>query len=90
MGGAFSCALAFIIVITVGPLDHLATFEGGPTTRPAALIIGDGLPPVPQELAARIQAGEFVEMIELLPDKNGLIPWRVRRRCAQSKPRENK
>ena len=30
--------------------------------------VGDGLPPVPAKLAAKIQKGEFIEMWELLPE----------------------
>ena len=34
--------------------------------------IGAGLPPVPQKLVQRIQAGDFVDMAELLPDRLGI------------------
>ena len=33
------------------------------------LSVGAGLPPVPKKLVARIQAGEYVDMAELLPDR---------------------
>ena len=33
--------------------------------------IGAGLPPVPQKLVERIQAGEYIDMVELLPDSLG-------------------
>ena len=36
------------------------------------LSIGASLPPVPQKLVNRIQAGEFVDMAELLPDRMGV------------------
>ena len=36
-----------------------------------SLHMGAGLPPVPTKLVARIEAGEFVDMAELLPDKLG-------------------
>ena len=32
------------------------------------ICVGEGLPPVPEKLAARIRRGEFVEMCELLPE----------------------
>ena len=38
----------------------------------ATLSIGAGLPPVPRKLVNRIQAGEFVDMAELLPDRMGI------------------
>lgn len=31
--------------------------------------VGAGLPPVPQKLVEQIQAGEYVDMVELLPDR---------------------
>ena len=38
-------------------------------TQPSkGIYIGDGLPPVPPKLAAKIQKGEFVDMGELLPE----------------------
>ena len=36
------------------------------------LSIGAGLPPVPLKLVKRIQAGEFIDMSELLPDHLGI------------------
>ena len=46
--------------------------EGTPTTGshiPATgVYIGDGLPPVPPALAAKIRRGAFVDMGELLPE----------------------
>ena len=34
--------------------------------------LGAGLPPVPSQLVARIEAGEFIDMGELLPDHVGI------------------
>ena len=34
--------------------------------------IGAGLPPVPPKLVQKIQAGEYVDMAELLPDRLGV------------------
>ena len=33
--------------------------------------LGAGLPPVPEKITSRIEAGEFIEMAELLPDRLG-------------------
>jgi len=44
---------------------------GGPATTTAngtGTHIGDGLPPIPSKLAAKIRRGEFIEMYELLPE----------------------
>ena len=44
---------------------------GGPATTAAkgtGTHIGDGLPPIPAKLAAKIRRGEFVDMYELLPE----------------------
>ena len=43
-----------------------------PTTPATVMFIGAGLPPVPQKLVLRIQAGEYVDMVELLPDRLGI------------------
>ena len=40
--------------------------------KATALFIGAGLPLVPQKLVQRIQAGEFIDMAELLPDRLGV------------------
>ena len=40
--------------------------------KATVLFIGAGLPPVPQKLVQRIQAGEYVDMPELLPDRLGV------------------
>ena len=39
--------------------------------HPPPLSIGAGLPPVPHKMVARIQRGEFVDMVKLLPDRLG-------------------
>ena len=41
------------------------------THRDADLCIGAGLPPIPPRLVTRIEAGEFIDMAELLPDHLG-------------------
>ena len=43
-----------------------------PTTPATVMFMGAGLPPVPQKLVLRIQAGEYVDMAELLPDWLGI------------------
>ena len=35
-------------------------------------MIGAGLPPVPVKLVSKIEAGEYVDMTELLPDRLGI------------------
>ena len=53
-------------------LDHVHTIGDRTSTEPvevtATLSIGDGRPPVPCKLVKRLQAGEFLDMAELLPD----------------------
>ena len=55
-------------------LQHIATITKKSDSDPkntdasALLSIGPGLPPVPNKLVLRIQAGEFIHMAELLPD----------------------
>ena len=64
--------------LPAGALDHLGIIgeQTPPHTDPeeptAALSIGAGLPPVPCKLVKRIQAGEFIDMAELLPDRLGI------------------
>ena len=60
-------------------LDHVVTTlpttdkDGHKSNTPSTVLsIGAGLPPVPQKLVNRIQAGEFVDMAELLPDCMGV------------------
>ena len=60
-------------------LSHLWTIQGAkdkadteePATSQAMLSIGAGLPPIPGKLVKRIQAGEFIDMSELLPEHLG-------------------
>ena len=40
-------------------------------TKDADICFGTGLPPIPPKLVARIEAGEFIDMCELLPDYLG-------------------
>ena len=71
------------IILKSAELDHLrkiGTNEGSksrqeedePPKAEGPLAIAAGLPPVPQRLVARIQAGEFIDMAELLPDRLGV------------------
>ena len=60
--------------LTAGSLlDHIATIGGKQPDPPekvelaTVLSIGAGLPRIPRQLVTRIQAGEFVDMAELLP-----------------------
>ena len=45
--------------------------SASPATQSTAEVVtlGAGLPPVPKKLVSRIQAGEFIDMSELLPDR---------------------
>ena len=64
--------------LPAGALDHLGIIgeQTPPHTDPeeptAVLSIGVGLPPVPCKLVKRIQAGEFIDMAELLLDHLGI------------------
>ena len=40
------------------------------------VMIGAGLPPIPAKLVSKIEAGEFVDMAELLPDRFGIAKSR--------------
>ena len=51
---------------------HKTSESSWTTSTPPVLSIGAGLPPVPRKLVNRIQAGEFVDMAELLPDRMGI------------------
>ena len=74
--------VSFNVVLGVVPnkslLDHVSTITGdktkeqGTSDPPLVLSIRSGLPPVPRKLITRIQAGEFVDMAELLPDRMGI------------------
>ena len=52
------------------PLSHSTILPTQPLSEktPAALYIGGGMQPIPAKLAKRIQEGQFVEMVELMPD----------------------
>ena len=59
----------------INALQHIATiFQKSPSKEAGKnmVSIGTGLPPVPQKLVERIQAGEYVDMVELLPDCLGI------------------
>ena len=50
---------------------------GGPTIyMDSQVMIGAGLPPIPAKLVSKIEAGEFVDMAELLPDRFGIAKSR--------------
>ena len=42
--------------------------DEGPSSQQAGMYVGDGLPPVPARVAAKIKRWEFIEMYELLPE----------------------
>ena len=47
--------------------------SGDPLSLPTNTVaLGASLPPVPSKLVARIEAGEFIDMGELLPDRVGI------------------
>ena len=48
---------------------------GGPIMD-SQVMIGAGLPPIPAKLVSKIEAGEFVDMAELLPDRFGIAKSR--------------
>ena len=56
-------------------LQNIATILKTPTLTEeigkSMVSIGAGLPPVPKSLVERIHAGEYVDMVELLPDSLG-------------------
>ena len=62
--------------LPAGTLDHLPTIGERMSTEPveatATLSIDTGLPPVPFKLVKHIQAGEFPDVGELLPDRLGI------------------
>ena len=55
---------------------------GGPITD-CQVMIGAGLPPIPAKLVSKIEAGEFVDMAELLPDRFGIAKSRPGDESAQ-------
>ena len=60
-------------VPTTDPADKAGDPPGIRAKDPSSAMfsVGAGLPPVPKKLVNRIQAGEFVDMAELLPDRMG-------------------
>ena len=56
---------------------HVALFKENPASKndeaakEALVSIGAGLPPVPRKLVTRIQAGDYIDMAELLPERLG-------------------
>ena len=67
-------------MITSQALQHISIIGENmspPSGEPLSLLtntlaLGAGLPPVPSKLVARIEAGEFIEMGELLQDCVGI------------------
>ena len=67
-------------MITSQALQHITLIGENmppPSGDPFCLLtntvaLGAGLPSVPSKLAARIEVGEFIDMIELLPDHVGI------------------
>lgn len=55
----------------MGNKQENAEEDTGSQDKSAVLSIGAGLPPVPQKPVKRIQAGEFIDMSKLLPDRLG-------------------
>ena len=50
-------------------LTNLLQFVGEDLKLPSeGVYVGDGIPPVPEKLAAKIRRGEFIELGELLPE----------------------
>ena len=69
-----------------GSLSHIATIKDKDPEPEATsvLSVGAGLPPIPKKLVARIQAGEYVDMAELLPDRLGVSAGPVTKDDKQS------
>ena len=72
--------------------DHHQENQDTPadTDATSVLSIGAGLPPVPSELVTRIQAGKFIDMAELLPDRLGVsaTPCKDDKQSAKQKRRQ--
>ena len=50
-------------------ITNLLPYAGGSLTMPSAgVYLGEGIPPVPDKLAAKIRRGEYIEIGELLPE----------------------
>ena len=50
------------------PAKGSASSEEGSSVQQGSMYVGDGLPPVPAKIAAKIGYWEFIEMYELLPE----------------------
>ena len=73
-------SIHYVAVGTLHPpttLQQVAIIDSGTglspsgTSKDTYLCIGAGLPPIPPRLVTRIEAGEFIDMAELLPDQLG-------------------
>ena len=54
---------------TAPTTSNLLPLSGsGAMTRTAGVYVGEGLPPVPEKLAAKIYAWKLVDMAEMLPE----------------------
>ena len=93
------CALSFVLYrikrhskSIAAHHHHIQENETGPknTEASAVLSIGPGLPPVPNKLVVLIQAGEFIDMAELLPDHIGIntTPSKEDMQAAKQKRRQ--
>ena len=75
-----------------GSLSHISTIKSKPAEvvkgadpeATSVVSIGTGLPPVPKKLVTRIQAGEYIDMAELLPDRLGISAGPVAKDDKQS------
>ncbi len=52
----------------LGSLNNTPTGGGESSSKQPGVYVGDGLPPVPAKLAAKITHWEFIEMHELVPE----------------------
>ena len=63
-------------MLILGALSHVSVIDTSGDVeavakKPTAWSIGAGFPPVPLKLIERIQAGDFIDMAELLPERLG-------------------
>ena len=70
--GAIPGSNALAHVGVEGNKEETSGVDTGDQESSTVICIGAGLPPVPQKLVKRIQAGEFIDMSELLPDRLGI------------------
>ena len=82
----YSCSAALGTLPPVGSLQGVRLLsDPSPSATPPTttttpftntsdgyVMIGAGLPPVPAKLVSKIEAGEYVDMTELLPDRLGI------------------